>query len=182
MSLPNLLTIARIVAIPIVVWLVLAGTTPLGWMAFALYVAAAVTDYVDGYLARRMGAGSSLGTMLDPIADKMLVGALIVTFAATGQLTGIDLVPALAIVLREIFISGLREYMGGRQVTVAVSALAKYKTATQLVAVGLVMLEPLVAGISLLAELVLWAAAALTVWTGYRYFAGVWRHLREPVT
>lgn len=180
MSLPNILTIARILAIPVIVWLVLAGTAPLGWAAFALYVAAAVTDYVDGVLARRLDAGSSLGTMLDPIADKMLVGALIVTFAATGQLAGADLVPALVIVLREMLISGLREYLGGRQVAVAVSPLAKYKTATQLVAIGLVMLEPLIAGIGLLADLALWLAAALTAWTGYRYVVGAWQHLREP--
>ncbi|MEX0860919.1 MAG: CDP-alcohol phosphatidyltransferase family protein, partial [Cucumibacter sp.] len=91
MSLPNILTICRIAAIPAIVVLVVLGSTAALWIALALYIAAAVTDYIDGALARRMNLSSNLGRMLDPIADKMLVGALIVTFAATGQIAGWDL-------------------------------------------------------------------------------------------
>jgi CDP-diacylglycerol---glycerol-3-phosphate 3-phosphatidyltransferase len=179
MNLPNLLTIARIAAIPVIVLLVLGGGGYV-WIAFGLYVIAAVTDWVDGFLARRMDLHSSLGRMLDPIADKMLVAALIVAFAATGDLSGWDLLPALAILMREIFVSGLREFLGGRQVAVHVSTLAKYKTTAQLIAVGAVMLAAALPELALAAQVLLWVAGLLTVSTGVRYLAGAWSELGKP--
>ncbi|MEX0628568.1 MAG: CDP-alcohol phosphatidyltransferase family protein [Cucumibacter sp.] len=111
----------------------------------------------------------------------MLVCALIVTFAATGQIAGWDLAPALAILMREIFVAGLREFLGEKQVTLHVSTLAKYKTAAQLVAIGAVLLAGLVPEIGLVADLLLWLAAALTVWTGYHYLSGAWGALTVTV-
>ncbi|HUV32465.1 MAG TPA: CDP-diacylglycerol--glycerol-3-phosphate 3-phosphatidyltransferase [Devosiaceae bacterium] len=179
MNLPNLLTIGRIAAIPAILLLVVMGD---GWMgyALALFVLAAITDYVDGVLARRMDLQSGLGRMLDPIADKMLVGALIVALAATGDLTGWHLVPGFAILMREIFVSGLREYLGDQQVTVPVSTLAKYKTTLQLVATGAIMFAAVQPVLSAAALALFWLAAALTIITGYRYLAGAWPHLTEP--
>jgi cardiolipin synthase (CMP-forming) len=182
LSLPNLLTIARILVIPLICWLLIAGGTELRWIAFALYVAAALTDWLDGYLARKMNLGSALGRMLDPIADKLLVGALLVVFAYTRDFSWLDLIPAIAILMREIFVPGLREYLGPRNVVVHVTKLAKWKTTVQLVALAVVMIEPLIPGLGLVSDVVLWAAGILTVWTGVQYFQQTLPHLTENAT
>lgn len=179
LNLPNLLTIARILAIPLICWLLVAGGTDLRWAAFALYVIAAVTDWLDGYLARRLNQGSPLGRMLDPIADKLLVLALLVVFAYTRDFSAWDLIPAIAIIVREVLVSGLREFLGPRNVVVHVTPLAKWKTTVQLVALAIVVLEPLVPGIAIVSDVALWIAGLLTVWSGAQYFAGVWPHLTE---
>ena len=171
------MTYGRIAAIPVIVLLVASGDPSARWLALALYLAAAVTDFFDGYLARRWNQSSPLGRMLDPIADKLLVGALIVTFAWDGSFAWWDLIPALAILMREIFVSGLREFLGPRNVVVKVTQLAKWKTTVQLLALTFVFLAPLLAGAWLIAELLLWLAAAMTVITGAQYFQGVWPYL-----
>lgn len=178
-SLPNLLTIGRIVAIPVICLFVLIGGPLWGWLALVLYVAAAVSDWLDGYLARKWNQGSALGRMLDPVADKLLVGVLLIALAFTRDLSALDLIPAGAIMMREILVSGLREYLGPKNVTVHVTALAKWKTTVQLVALGIVMVESLIPGLGLVSDIVLWLAGILTVVTGYQYFAGAWPHLTE---
>jgi CDP-diacylglycerol--glycerol-3-phosphate 3-phosphatidyltransferase len=184
MTLPNQLTIGRILAIPVICLFVAWGSAPgwdwLRWLALMLYVAAAVTDWLDGFLARRMNLNSALGKMLDPIADKLLVGALIVTFAWTRDFSGLDLIPAIAILLREIFVAGLREYLGNRSISVPVTFLAKWKTTVQLVALALIMAKPMLLGLSFIAPLLFWIAAALTVWTGWEYLRSTWPHLSGP--
>jgi cardiolipin synthase len=176
-SLPNLLTYGRIVAIPVICWLVAVGDPTLRWIGFVIYVLAAVSDWLDGYLARRLGQGSPLGVMLDPIADKLLVGALLVIFAWTRDFDHLDLIPAIAILLREIFIPGLREFLGNKAVGLPVTALAKWKTTVQLVALGVVMLQTLLPGLAIPADVALWLAGILTVWTGIDYFRSAWPHL-----
>lgn len=184
MTLPNQLTIGRILAIPVICLFVAWGSSPgwdwLRWLALLLYIAAAVTDWLDGFLARRMNLNSALGKMLDPIADKLLVGALLVTFAWTRDFTGWDLLPAIAILLREIFVSGLREYLGNRSVDVPVTMLAKWKTTVQLVALALIMAAPMLLGLAFIAHFALWVAAILTVWTGWDYLKSAWPHLSGP--
>ncbi len=175
LSLPNLLTVLRIVAIPVIVILVLPGPGILRLLGLILYFFAAITDFFDGLLARMMGETSPLGRMLDPIADKLLVGALIITFAFDHTFSLLDLIPALAILLREIFVSGLREFMGTQNVILHVSVLAKYKTTVQLIALGILMAEPMAPEIWLIAEVVLWLAAFLTVWTGWNYWQSAWK-------
>ncbi len=183
-SLPNQLTMARIFAIPVICLFVAWGSYPgldwLRWLGLLLYIAAAITDWLDGFLARRMNLNSALGKMLDPIADKLLVGALIVTFAWTRDFSGWDLIPAIAILVREIFVSGLREYLGNRSIDVPVTFLAKWKTTAQLVALALIMAAPMLIGLVFVAHLVLWIAAALTVWTGWEYLRSTWPHLSGP--
>lgn len=169
-KLPNWLTYSRIVAIPIIMALILAGHPGLRWLALLLYAAAAITDYLDGYLARKYGTVSQIGRMLDPIADKLLVGALLLVFSFDGTFGGWDLVPATIILLREIFVSGLREFMGTERIVVPVSKLAKYKTAVQLVALGVLVAEPLIFGMREVSDILLWLAAALTLITGYQYW------------
>ena len=177
-SLPNLLTYGRIVAIPVIVLLLVTGVPALRWLALIIYLAAAVCDYFDGYLARRWNLASPLGRMLDPIADKLLVGALIVAFAWVGSFSAWDLIPALAILMREIFISGLREFLGPQNIVVKVTNLAKWKTTAQLLALIFIFLAPLLAGAGMVAELLLWLAAILTVITGAQYFIGAWPYLK----
>lgn len=183
LSIPNQLTYGRIVAVPVIVILLVTGIPALRWVALVIYLAAAVSDFFDGYLARRWNQSSALGRMLDPIADKLLVGALIVAFAWDGSLSALDLIPALAILLREIFVSGLREFLGPQNIVVRVTQLAKWKTTVQLLALTFIFLSghagapPLLAGAGLVAELLLWLAGALTIITGAQYFLAAWPHL-----
>jgi len=179
-QLPNQLTIARIAAIPVLCLFIGMGNGWLRWLALVIYVAAAVSDWLDGFLARRMNMQSDLGRMLDPIADKLLVGALIVTFAWTRDFWGLDLVPAIAILFREIFVSGLREFMGNRSVTVHVTFLAKWKTTVQLVALFFFILQGLLPGFNIIADILLWVAGGLTVWTGWQYLQSVWPYFSAP--
>jgi CDP-diacylglycerol--glycerol-3-phosphate 3-phosphatidyltransferase len=180
MTLPNQLTVARVVAVPIVCLFVASGYDWVRWVGLVLFILAALSDWLDGFLARRMHLNSAFGRMLDPIADKLLVGALIVTLAWTRDLTGFDLIAAIAIMMREIFISGLREYLGAHNVTVPVTMLAKWKTTAQLVALALLIAAPLLLGLMGVAHFVFWIAAALTVWTGWEYLRSSWPDLAGP--
>lgn len=180
-SLPNALTIGRIAIIPVIVLLLVIGGAGPRVAALVLYVLAAATDWLDGYLARAWDAFSPLGRMLDPIADKLLVGVLLVALAWDGSLSALDLIPATAIMMREIFIPGLREFMGGASIIVKVTTLAKWKTTAQLVALTIVLLEGIVPGLSLVSDIVFWLAGILTVWTGVQYFLGAWPQLSGDV-
>lgn len=182
MTLPNLLTLLRIMAIPLIVAGIVvpgtfAGVDFRGW-ASALFVAAAVTDWLDGYLARRLDQGSALGRMMDPIADKMLVASILVALTATGELGGWAIVPTLIIIGRELLISGLREALAGRTVSLPVSYLAKIKTSVQLLALILLLAAPLgPATLGTIGLGALWLAALLTLVTGAQYVATGVRHL-----
>ena len=186
LSLPNLLTLSRIIAVPLLVFL-LWSPAPVDYaITFVLYCVVAVTDYLDGYLARAWGSISRLGQFLDPIADKIMVAAVIVMLISTRKagevpdIAGFHLVPALVILLREIIVSGLREYLAGLQVSVPVSALAKWKTTLQLVALGALILGgavPHMPWVHQVGIASLWAAAALTLVTGYNYLSVGLRHM-----
>jgi cardiolipin synthase len=173
-ALPNILTYARIAAVPVVVACILGQEVWLNWIAFGLYAAAAITDYVDGYLARAWGQQSPLGRMLDPIADKVLVSTCLLAFAATGIISGYTLWAAVVILCREILVSGLREFLAELQVSLPVTRLAKWKTAAQLVAVGALVAGPagdaIQPGFTMIGLVLLWISALLTLYTGYDYF------------
>ncbi|TQF77991.1 CDP-diacylglycerol--glycerol-3-phosphate 3-phosphatidyltransferase [Elioraea sp. Yellowstone] len=185
-SLPNLLTLSRIAAIPLIVALVLLRWPAADLTACVVFTAAAVTDWLDGHLARRRRQTSELGRMLDPIADKLLVGAVLMLLAGLGRLSDIGLIAAVVIMLREILVSGLREFLAGLSQGLPVSRLAKWKTGVQMTALGM-----LVAGdasarllglgflpVSLLGETLLTLAAALTLVTGWDYLIASLRHVR----
>ncbi|MCF6343693.1 MAG: CDP-diacylglycerol--glycerol-3-phosphate 3-phosphatidyltransferase [Devosiaceae bacterium] len=178
-DIPNYLTYSRIVAIPFIIILALSENENLRWLALMLFALAAITDFFDGYLARKWGTTSPVGQMLDPIADKLLVGALLIAFAYDGTFSSLDLIPAIAIMMREIFISGLREFMGNKKIVLKVSILAKYKTTVQLVALGLLFAEPMMPAIALISDVLLWLAAILTLITGWQYWQGASDHLRS---
>lgn len=174
---PNQITIARILAIIPIVFLVMQDDPTLRLIALVLFVLAAASDWLDGYLARAWNQQSPLGRMLDPIADKLLVGILIAALAWDGSLSALDMIPACAILFREFFISGLREFLGNTKIVLPVSTLAKWKTTVQLVALALVLFEFIMPGFSLVSDLLLWAAGILTLWTGWQYLGASWPHL-----
>ena len=186
LTLPNLLTLSRILAVPILVFL-LWRPTPIDYgITFVLYCVVGVTDYFDGYLARAQGQISRLGQFLDPIADKIMVAAVIVMLIASRKMSGepvihgLHIVPALVILLREIIVSGLREYLAPLNVSVPVSALAKWKTTFQLVSLGALILGgafPAEAWIHDIGLGSLWAAAVLTLVTGYDYLRIGLKHM-----
>ena len=186
MSLPNILTYGRCVAVPLVAaclfWSdILEGGLWLRWIAVALYLVAAITDFFDGYLARAWSQQSAIGRMLDPIADKLLVSASLLMLASDGTIRGWSLWAALVILCREILVSGLREFLAELRVSVPVTRLAKWKTTAQLVAVGVLLAGPaadlVVPGITLFGIGLLWIAALLTLYTGWDYFRAGARHL-----
>jgi CDP-diacylglycerol--glycerol-3-phosphate 3-phosphatidyltransferase len=185
-SLPNLLTYARIAAVPLVVACLLAGGYQWRWTALGLFVAAAFTDFLDGYLARLWSQQSSLGRMLDPIADKLLIAAVLLMLAADGTVAGMHIWAAIIILCREVLVSGLREFLGQVQVSVPVTQLAKYKTAVQLVAIGFLIAGPagdrILPYTSEIGLAGLWCAALLTLYTGFDYFRAGIRHLTEEDT
>ncbi len=195
LNLPNLLTLFRIFAVPLLAALMWWPGWAFGYaMAFVLYCVMGITDYFDGLLARSSGAVSRLGIFLDPIADKIMVAAVILVLTAKGVLSGpyvgdLHVIAGLVILIREIAVSGLREFLGGLQVSVPVSKLAKWKTTAQLVALGALILGPAmphwtvtIAGAVMnvphtvgLASL--WAAAALTLITGWDYLRIGLKHM-----
>jgi CDP-diacylglycerol--glycerol-3-phosphate 3-phosphatidyltransferase len=161
--------------------------TPVDYaVTFVLYCIVGITDYFDGYLARAQGQISRLGQFLDPIADKIMVGAVLVMLISSRkenpvpEIAGLHIIPALVILLREIIVSGLREFLAGLQVSVPVSALAKWKTTLQLVALGALILGGALPHASWVHEVgivSLWAAAALTLVTGYDYLRAGIKHM-----
>src|ERR1700754_5129106 len=198
LALPNLLTIMRIVLVPVfALAFVLPGETA-RLIAFVVFCIAGVSDALDGLAARRLNAGSEFGRMLDPIADKILVAVALMMLVAEGSISQFDLnlhmnlggllrlVPALIILTREILVSGLREFLAGAKVSLPVTAVAKFKTAIQMVAIGAMILAPLadkfIPGVpavsyGVFAYGLLWVAAALTVYTGFVYFRAGLKYL-----
>jgi cardiolipin synthase len=198
-ALPNALTILRIVLVPVFALAFVMPGEMARLTAFIVFVIAGVSDWLDGFAARKLKAGSDFGRMLDPIADKVLVAVALMMLVAEGTFRRINpdtgdtafsllrLVPALIILSREILVSGLREFLAGTRVSVPVTAIAKIKTAVQMVAIGAMILTPLadsfVPGIpsitySAVAYILLWVAAALTVYTGVIYFRNGMVHIR----
>jgi len=200
LGLANLLTYGRIAAVPVVVGLmywhsILEGGLWLRWMALFVFVVAGVTDFFDGYVARVWSQQSSLGRMLDPIADKLLVASSLLMLAVDETIKGPSLLAAVIILCREILVSGMREYLAELRVRLQVTQLAKWKTTLQLVAIGF-----LIAGdagdraatalglgipgaaegagtVTLIGITLLWLSAMLTLYTGWDYMRAGLHHL-----
>ncbi len=187
-DLPNMLTFSRIAAIPLLVVLVALHDPVADLAACVLFAAAAITDYFDGKLARSRRQLSDLGRMLDPIADKLLVAACLMMLAGQNRLSGWGLYPAIVIMLREILVSGLREYLAGIRIGLPVTRLAKWKTGFQMGALGTLLAGDTTARllhigflpVSVIGEAMLWVAAALTLITGWDYLTAGWRHAAAP--
>ena len=183
-DLPNVLTLSRVAAIPLLVALVAIGTPASDLASSVVFSAAAITDYFDGKLARSRRQQSDRCRMRDPIADKLLVGAALMVLVGQHRLSALGLYPAIVIMLREILVSGLREYLAGIKIGLPVTRLAKWKTGVQMGALGTLLAGSTSATllhvdflpISLIGETMLWAAAALTLITGWDYLTAGWRH------
>jgi len=190
LSLPNVLTYGRIAAVPAIVLCFYIEGTIGRWLALLIFIAASVTDYLDGYLARAWQQQSALGRLLDPIADKLLVATALLLLVSENTIGGASLLAAIVILTREIAVSGLREFLAELRVSVPVTRLAKWKTTLQMVALGFLIAGP--AGdrlikyyfadlglVTYVGLLLLWISALITLYTGYDYFRAGLRYLKD---
>ncbi|EWG99907.1 CDP-diacylglycerol--glycerol-3-phosphate 3-phosphatidyltransferase [Halomonas sp. BC04] len=182
MNIPNILTLARIAFIPL---LVVFFYLPFSWsmpVAAGLFALAAVTDWLDGYLARRWDQATSFGAFLDPVADKLMVAVALALLIERFDSVWLTL-PALVIIGREIVISALREWMAemGKRGSVAVSWLGKVKTTLQMIALLLLLAFPPGTQFALLGIATLYVAAILTLWSMVLYLRSAWPHLSRSM-
>lgn len=179
-TIPNIITFIRIFLIPIILYLLFSENPNIVLIAGLLFIVSSVSDYFDGYLARTLNQSSKLGTLLDPIADKLLIASVIVVLVDTGVISNIHVVPAIIILLREIAISGLREFLAKLNTDMPVSKLAKYKTTFQMVSLSILIislgfeLNDLLWNIGLIT---LWIAAIITILSGYNYMVKGLKHI-----
>ena len=178
-NISNILTLLRIIVIPVIVICIYLKNPVYGWLGFVLFCLASITDYFDGYIARIRNEITNFGTFLDPIADKLLVAAVILILTSKEVIADWETIPALIILLREIAVSGLREYLAGIKVSVPASRISKIKTSIQLIALALLIL--IGSGVSiipilLIGKVALWIAGILTLFTGYDYLKSGLRH------
>lgn len=183
-SLPNILTYVRIAAVPVLVaFLFFSKSDAARWAAFGIFVAACITDWLDGYLARIWEQQSTLGRMLDPIADKLLVGAVLLMLVYDNTISHWSIWAAIIILSREILVSGLREFLAELNVKIHVTQLAKWKTTCQFIALALLVAAPaaekFMPYVTDLGLAILWLSAVLTLITGYDYLKAGIRHAME---
>ena len=185
-NIPNLLTYGRILAVPLIVLCFfvegrLQSSEFARWTALVLFVAASLTDWLDGYLARLWDQSSNIGRMLDPIADKLLVASVLLLMAADGTIAGWTIWAAIIILCREILVSGLREYLAALKVSVPVTRIAKWKTTIQMVALAFLLAGPagdrVMPYTTEIGLTLLWASALITIYTGYDYFRAGLKHM-----
>ena len=179
-TIPNIITFIRIFLIPVILFLLFSENPNIVLIAGLLFIVSSVSDYFDGYLARTLNQSSKLGTLLDPIADKLLIASVIVVLVDTGVISNIHVVPAIVILLREIAISGLREFLAKLNTDMPVSKLAKYKTTFQMVSLSILIislgfeLNDMLWNIGLIT---LWIAAIITLLSGYNYMVKGLKHI-----
>src|SRR3984885_314723 len=181
-SLANKLTASRIIVIPVILVLLMINHAWAAWVALVLFVAAGVTDLLDGYMARRDNQVSAIGQFLDPIADKLLVAAVILFLVGNGQISGMTIWPAVIILLREVAVSGLREFLAGVRVSVPVSQLAKWKTFIQIFAQDFLIVgrsAPAWIPSARIGDYLLWAAGILSVFTAWDNWRPSLKHFKD---
>ena len=184
-KIPNILTVSRILSIPVLIGFLVLMADPLAsWLAFSVYTYACVTDFFDGYLARAWHQQSAFGRFLDPIADKLLVASVLLVLVGIDRVSGLTVLPAAVILCREILVSGLREFLAEVDVSVPVSQLAKWKTLIQMLALGFLLVGPNGPDFgplttSQIGVYGIWIAAVVTLITGYDYLVHGLRYIRE---
>jgi cardiolipin synthase len=182
LNLPNILTLSRIFVIPIVIGLFYWDSPTTRWVMLGLFTVAGVTDFFDGYLARRSNQVSPFGRFLDPIADKLLVAALLLMLVGFERMSVWSYLPAAVILMRELLVSGLREFLAQIQVSLPVTTLAKWKTTLQMFALGFLIVGKDAPGwipAQAIGEVGLWLATLLTLITGYDYLKAGLKHMQD---
>jgi len=175
-QLPNILTISRMALLPVLIWLLYIDESWAIWSALGLYALSAITDFLDGYLARKMNIVSPFGTFLDPIADKVFVAVILIALVDLGRLEGLWIIPVIIIFTREFLVSGMREFLGPKNIKMPVTKLAKWKTTFQMIALGVLIYG----GHALfLGQALLSLAALLTIITGWGYLKTGLKHLND---
>ncbi len=179
--LPNILTFFRIAILPIIIGLFFVPESWAAWSALGLYTLASITDFLDGWIARKYNIISPIGTFLDPIADKIFIVALLIVLAGYDRLEGLWLIPAITILIREILISGLREFLGPKNIQLPVSKLAKWKTTVQMIALGFLVVgdygDVILPNTLFYGHILISIAAILTIMTGWRYLIEGIKHV-----
>jgi cardiolipin synthase len=175
-QLPNILTLSRMALLPLLIWLLYVPQIWAMWAALGLYAFSAITDFLDGYLARKMNIVSPFGPFLDPIADKVFVAVILIALVDIGRLDGLWTIPVIIIFMREFLVSGMREFLGPKNIKLPVTQLAKWKTTFQMVSLGILIYggDALVGG-----QWTLAIAAILTVITGWSYLRVGLKHLND---
>ena len=184
LNIPNVLTVSRIIAIPVVLLFIYWGGEGGNWLALAVYTYACITDFFDGYLARAWHQQSAFGRFLDPIADKLLVAGVLFMLVGVESVAGVHILPAAVILSREILVSGLREFLAEARVGLPVSLLAKWKTAIQMLALGFLIVGHVGPDFGFattwqIGITGLWVAAVITLITGYDYLRAGLKHIAE---
>ncbi len=181
-NLANLLTFSRILMIPMIVGSFYLDGDKANWIGFIIFSIAGITDFFDGYIARKYNLTTALGKFMDPIADKLLIAAALLMMVAFHRIEGLSVVAAVIILCREFAVSGLREFLAELKVSVPVSTLAKWKTTLQIIALGFLLVgdaAPETINAVLIGNICLWVAALLTLYTGYDYLKAGLRHMME---
>lgn len=168
-TLPNILSLGRLALLPAIILLIFIPLETASWGAFFLFAIGAVTDFFDGFLARRLNQVSEFGVFIDPISDKIYVALTLIALIAAGHIQELSVVLVLLIITREFLVSGIREYLGPRNIKVPVTFLAKFKTTAQLIACGIFIIAPLYNWGGWIAFTVLLVTTALTLYTGWSY-------------
>ena len=177
-NVPNILTLSRILLLPLLLFMILSSNYQLNIYAVILFILISFTDFLDGFLARRQGSTSAFGKMLDPIADKLLVVGVITALVINGSIENLNIIPAFLIIFREIFISGLREYVANSklEVSINVSNIGKVKTAIQMMSLTLILASALIEDSILILNIgiiLLWASMLLALISGYKYYRAI---------
>ena len=177
-NLPNILTLSRILLLPLLLFMILSSNYQLNIYAVILFILISFTDFLDGFLARYQGSTSEFGKMLDPIADKLLVVGVITALVINGSIENLNIIPAFLIIFREIFISGLREYVANSklEVSINVSNIGKVKTAIQMMSLTLILASALIEDSILILNIgiiLLWASMLLALISGYKYYRAI---------
>jgi cardiolipin synthase len=180
-NLPNILTFFRIAILPVIIGLFFIPEAWAAWSALGLYAVASITDFLDGYLARKMKTESALGQFLDPISDKIFIASILVVLIGFDRLEGIWIIPAIIILMREFLISGLREFLAPQNIQLPVSKLAKWKTTVQMIALGFLVIgdygDILIPHTLVYGQIGITVAAILTVITGWSYLKAGLKHI-----
>ena len=177
-NVPNILTLSRILLLPLLLFMILSSNYQLNIYAVILFIIISFTDFLDGFLARHQGSTSEFGKMLDPIADKLLVVGVITALVINGSIENLNMIPAFLIIFREIFISGLREYVANSklEVSINVSNIGKVKTAIQMISLTLILASALIEDSILILNIgviLLWASMLLALISGYKYYRAI---------